>query len=180
MNRRTASLGLAAGAAAVAAAAFGWRVFGQRQGAPALPAPAPGAVDYFFSLNFDDADGTRRALSSWRGKTLVVNFWATWCGPCVEEMPRLQALADQFKSANVAVLGIGVDEPDNVRQFRRQHAIRFDLLVAGFEGMELAQRLGNPQPVLPYTALIGADGRILGQFSGQIDEAELRRRLAAT
>jgi peroxiredoxin len=180
MNRRLASAGLVAGAATVAAGVFAWRVVGNRSKAAPAPAGAAGAVDYFFSLNLDDPDGTRRPLSAWRGKILVVNFWATWCAPCVEEMPRLQALADQFKSANVAVLGIGVDEPDNVRQFRRQHGIRFDLLVAGFDGMELAQRLGNPQPVLPYTALIGADGHILGQFSGKIDEADLRRRLTPT
>jgi len=146
---------------------------------PAATTVSHAAAEDFFKLYFDDADGVRRALSAWRGKKLLVNFWASWCAPCVEEMPQLQALADDFRSSNVAVIGIGVDQADNVRQFRKQHKIRFDLLVAGFEGMELAQRLGNPQPILPYTVLIGPDGAILEQYSGRIDPAELRRRLAA-
>jgi len=179
MNRRQALVSVGLGAAAMVGGALAWRTWRSRfEAADDVVAVTDGAVDYFFSLNFDDSDGTRHALSAWRGKKLVVNFWATWCVPCVEEMPRLQALADQLAASNVAVVGISVDEPDNVRQFRHQHSIRYELLVAGFDGMALSQRLGNPQPVLPYTALIGADGRILGQFSGKIDEAELRRRLA--
>jgi peroxiredoxin len=165
------AFGLAAPAALCAGALLAWR-------RPVGPHVAAGAVDYFFTLNLDDADGVRHALASWRGKQLIVNFWATWCAPCVEEMPLLQALADQMQSSNVAVVGIAVDEPDNIRQFRREHGIRFDLLAAGFEGMELAQRLGNPDPVLPYTVLISADGRVMGQYSGRVDPAALQRKLS--
>jgi peroxiredoxin len=174
VNRRPLwiALGLAVPVALCAGALLAWR-------GPAAPPVADGAVDYFFSLYMNDADGARRPLSSWRGRNLVINFWATWCAPCVEEMPQLQAIADQMKSSNVAVLGIGVDEPDNIRQFRREHSIRFDLLAAGFDGMELAQRLGNPNPVLPYTVVVSGRGRVIAQYSGRIDPTELRRRLAA-
>jgi peroxiredoxin len=165
------ALTLAVPVALCAGALLAWR-------GPALPPVAGGAVDYFLSLNLNDADGARHALSSWRGRKLVINFWATWCAPCIEEMPQLQALADQLQSSNVTVLGIGVDEPDNIRQFRREHSIRFDLLAAGFDGMELAQRLGNPSPVLPYTVLVSAQGQVIARYSGRIDPAELRRKLA--
>jgi peroxiredoxin len=84
-----------------------------------------------------------------------------------------------MRASNVAVIGIGVDDADKIQQFRRQHAIRFDLLVAGLDGMDLARRLGNPQPVLPYTVLIRPDGRIAEQYSGRIRESELRREVGA-
>jgi len=165
------ALGLGAAAALCGGALLAWR-------RTARSTQSDEAVDYLFSLTFEDADDARRPISAWRGKKLVVNFWATWCVPCVEEMPRLQELADELKASNVAVIGIGVDDADNIRKFRQQHAIRFDLLVAGFDGMDLARRLGNPQPVLPYTVLVSPDGRIEEQYSGPISLSELRRRLS--
>jgi len=146
---------------------------------PAASTPAgESAVRSLFALNLDDADGRRRPVSEWRGKLLVVNFWATWCTPCIEEMPLLQRVADQYGARNVAVIGIGVDEIDKIREFRAKLAIRFPLLVAGFDGMDLARQLGNPEPVLPYTALVSPGGHILEQQSGRLQDAELRGWLA--
>jgi len=138
--------------------------------------PATGQVaDWLYDVKLPDADGVNRPLKTWQGSLLVVNFWATWCTPCIEEMPQLQQFADEFARSNVAVIGIGVDDADRIRDFRREHRLRLPLLTAGFDGMELAQRLGNPEPVLPYTALISPDGRILEEHSGRIEPPELRR-----
>jgi peroxiredoxin len=93
-------------------------------------------------------------------------------------MPELQRFADEFAPRNVAVIGIGVDDADKIRDFRSQHRLRIPLLAAGFDGMQLAQRLGNPEPVLPYTALISPDGRLVEEHSGRIQEPELRRWVA--
>jgi peroxiredoxin len=166
------AIGLAAALALSAGAIWSWRQPPARQGAD------PEALA-FFTLALPDADGVQRPLKTWQGKLLIVNFWATWCTPCVEEMPELQRLADQTQDRNLAVIGIGVDEPDKVREFRSRHGLRFALLVAGFDGMQLAQRLGNPEPVLPYTALISPDGRLLEKHSGRIEDPELRRWVAA-
>jgi len=130
---------------------------------------------WLFALKLPDADGIERPLKTWQGKMLVVNFWATWCAPCVEEMPELQKFADEFASRNVAVIGIGVDEADKVRDFRREHGLRIPLLAAGFDGMDIARRLGNPEPVLPYTALVTPDGQVVEEHSGRIQPPELRR-----
>jgi peroxiredoxin len=170
MRRRSVAIALAVAAASALAGGALWQ---WRRAAPdAVPDQAATAL---FALTLPDADGTRRSLQAWRGKLLVVNFWATWCTPCIEEMPELQRFADEFASRNVAVLGIGVDEEDKIRDFRRQHGLSIPLLAAGFDGMQLAQQLGNPQPVLPYTALISPDGRVVEEHSGRIQMPELRR-----
>jgi thiol-disulfide isomerase/thioredoxin len=158
------------GAVALSAGA----VWSWRQAAPELDP----AARSFFALSLPDADGVQQPLKTWQGKLLIVNFWATWCAPCIEEMPQLQKMADEFAPRNVAVIGIGVDDADKVRQFRSEHRIRIPLLAAGFGGMELAQRMGNPEPVLPYTALISPEGLIVEQHSGRIEEREVRQWVA--
>ncbi|HEX4597153.1 MAG TPA: TlpA disulfide reductase family protein [Burkholderiaceae bacterium] len=169
-GRRVAfiALGLAVALALGAGAVWTW----QRSAANAAAAQA---ATWLYDVKLPDADGVEHPLQAWRGTLLVVNFWATWCTPCIEEMPELQRFADEFANHNVAVIGIGVDDADRIRDFRREHALRLPLLAAGFDGMDLARRLGNPDPVLPYTALISPDGRILEQHSGRIQPPELRR-----
>ena len=174
MARRTVLIALAVSAAAFAVAAGAF--WGLRR--PAPDAAADQEAVALFAMKLPDADGVERPLLAWRGKLLVVSFWATWCAPCVEEMPELQRFADEFAPRNVAVIGIGVDDADKIRDFRSQHRLRIPLLAAGFDGMQLAQRLGNPEPVLPYTALISPDGRLVEEHSGRIQEPELRRWVA--
>jgi peroxiredoxin len=175
MARRTALIALALAAAIALAAGALWA---SRHPAAVTSAASDQAAVALFALTLPDADGVQRSLQSWRGKLLVVNFWATWCGPCVEEMPELQQFADEFAQRNVAVIGIGVDDADKIRDFRRQHQLRIPLLAAGFDGMQLALRLGNPEPVLPYTALISPDGRLVEEHSGRVQPPELRRWVA--
>ena len=172
VDRRTALIAaaLAAGGAVAGGAVWSWH-----RSAAEAASRADEAAEALFALTLPDADGVERPLSAWQGKLLVVNFWATWCTPCIEEMPELQRFADDFAGHNVAVIGIGVDEADKIRAFRRDHGLRIPLLAAGFDGMTLAQRLGNPEPVLPYTALISPAGHLLEKHSGRIESPELRR-----
>lgn len=137
-------------------------------------APAEAAVATLFAQRFTDADGTERSLGSWRGKTLIVNFWATWCAPCVEEMPDLQAVRDEYAARDVEVLGIGIDSARNITAFRDKLQIRFPLLVAGAGGSDLGRVLGNQAGVLPFTVLVTPDGRIVQRKIGQVKPAELR------
>jgi thiol-disulfide isomerase/thioredoxin len=171
MARRTALITL--GLAAVLALAAGAAVWAWRQ--PVAVAAADDAAASLFALKLPDADGVERPLKTWQGKLLIVNFWATWCTPCVEEMPELQKFSDEYAARNVAVIGIGVDDADKIRDFRRQHGLRIPLLTAGFNGMQIAQQLGNPQPVLPYTAVISPGGRVVEEHSGRVEQPELQR-----
>jgi thiol-disulfide isomerase/thioredoxin len=159
------------GATAVAALAAGAGVAWWRTQAQAVDA---GAVDALFAATYPDADGRPQPLRQWNGKLLVVNFWATWCAPCVEEMPELQRVHDDFRARGVEVIGLGIDTAPKIRAFRDQLGLRFPLLVAAADGTEIARRLGNPMGALPYTVLISTDSRVLHRKLGRVRDAELR------
>lgn len=143
------------------------------------PRPAlPRQVAALFAQTLTDSEGKPHTLAAWRGKVLVVNFWAPWCPPCVEEMPELAAWQRQMQDKNVQVIGIGVDSAANIREFlSKNQSIDYPLLVAGIAGIELSRQLGNAQGGLPYTVMLDAQGRILYQKSGRITLPELMNHL---
>jgi peroxiredoxin len=164
---------LAAAVAVVALAigmAFGWRHL----------APASGAsAEAFFAQRFDDLDGRPETMERFRGRLVVVNFWATWCAPCVEEMPDLQRVHDEYAARGVTVIGLGIDSPSALRRFRDDHRLSLPLYAAGAAGSEVGRALGNASGALPYTVLVDRKGRIVQARLGQIRPPELRRWLEA-
>ncbi|WP_229490730.1 TlpA family protein disulfide reductase [Pseudoduganella namucuonensis] len=163
------------------AAAGAW--FQQAEKAP-IPAPKAaavqpgGPVDELFLAQLNDAKGAKQALAQWKGRHLVVNFWAPWCGPCVEEMPELSRLQAEVSAKNVQVIGIGIDTPSNIADFSEKNKISYPVYVAGMGGTELSRKFGNNQGGLPYTVLIGADGQVLKTYLGRLKFDELRADLA--
>jgi thiol-disulfide isomerase/thioredoxin len=139
-----------------------------------------GDAEPFFSQTFDDLDGRAEAMTRWRGQVVVVNFWATWCAPCVEEMPLLQSIQDEYSARGVRVVGLGIDTPSALRHFRDQHRLSLPLYAAGAQGSELGRALGNRGGALPYTVLVDRNGRIVAARLGQLKAAELRRWLDNT
>lgn len=173
MNRRTGLIMLATGAlaAGLGVAVNWWRT---------EPARAtPDATAALFAATFHDADGRPQPLAQWRGQPLVVNFWATWCPPCVEEMPDLQQIREAYRDRGVEVVGIGIDSAARIAEFRDKHRITLPLLVAGIGGSDLNRALGNGSGALPFTVLIGADGSIRERQLGQVKPEQLRRWLEA-
>lgn len=169
MNRVQTSIAIAATALIAAVAGAGvawWRI-----------APQPPAIDAastLFAASFEDADGRPQPFAQWRGRPLVVNFWATWCPPCVEEMPDLQRVRDEYRGRGVEIVGVGIDNAAKIRDFRDRHGITLPLLVAGVGGSDLGKELGNAAGVLPYTALVAADGSVIQRRIGRIRPDELR------
>jgi thiol-disulfide isomerase/thioredoxin len=155
---------------------------------PAAPlttviAPTGGAMhtpaSALFAQSMNDAKGVPQALSQWKGKALVVNFWAPWCAPCVEEMPELAALATASAGKNINIIGIGIDSPKNIAEFAAKFKITYPLYVAGMSGTDLARQFGNAGGGLPYTVLIGADGQVRKTYLGRLKFDELKADLAA-
>jgi len=165
---------IVAGVVAVAAAAGGVATGIWKARANARDLAAARAL---FALTLADPAGASQSLSQWEGRPLVVNFWAPWCAPCVEEMPDLQRFRDEHRASGLEVIGLGIDSAAHIRQFRDEHRITLPLLVAGAEGSAISSQLGNAAGVLPYTVLIGADGRVQERKIGRIRPEELRRWL---
>lgn len=143
------------------------------------PAAGGASAQPLFEQTFQDLDGRTDAMSLLKGQVVVVNFWATWCPPCIEEMPDLQRVHDEYRSRGVTVVGLGIDSPAAMRRFRDENQLSLPLYAAGAGGSELARVLGNQTGALPYTVLVSRDGRIVRAHLGQIRPAELRRWLEA-
>jgi len=137
------------------------------------------SAEAFFARTFNDLDGQPVDMARWKDRIVVVNFWATWCPPCVEEMPDLQRAHDEYADRGVTVVGLGIDSPAALQRFRDQHGLSLPLFAAGAAGSELGRTLGNPSGALPYTILVDRKGRIVRSHLGQIQPAELRRWLDA-
>ena len=130
-----------------------------------------------FAASFPDENGKTQALKQWQGKIIVLNFWATWCPPCREEMPELSVLNTEYQNKNIIVLGIATDDIGLVKEFSKETKVSYPLLAADFAGNELAASLGNNQDVLPYTVIIKADGSIAKTYFGRISKPRLEEAL---
>lgn len=126
-----------------------------------------------WTLEFDTPAGTRLALSSLRGRPLMINFWATWCPPCVEELPLLNSFFQENSSKGWQVVGIAVDKLAPVQAFLARQPLAFPVVLAGMEGLALSKSLGNQAGGLPFTVLVGADGSILNRKIGKLSERDL-------
>ena len=183
MNERTAlRLAVATGVATLlTAGVLGYRLLihagpesaGRPPGlisSPALtPEEAAVAVDAVFALNLPDLDGRPQPLAQWRGKVLVVNFWASWCKPCIDEMPALSRLNSHFAPLGVQFVGIGVDDAGKLAAFIRTTPVSYPVLVASPAGMTPGLQVKG----LPYTVVIGRDGRSAMTRLGRVDEGSL-------
>lgn len=166
---------LYAAVAVVVSVAALYAEFGKKPSAPSS-SDVPVAVVQdplarLFNAALTDLDGKARSVADWRGKPMVVNFWATWCAPCVKEMPELNAMQQRYP--HVQLLGIGIDTADNMRSFVSKIPVSYPLLVAGVEGVDLTRELGNPAGGVPFTLVLDADGRITKKIAGLIKFDEL-------
>ena len=130
-------------------------------------------------LRLTDLDGRPQPLAQWQGKGLVINFWASWCAPCVEEMPVFSRLHERYVGQGVQFVGIGVDEADKLRSFVNARPVSYPVLVAGGETTALP---GVNLRGLPYTLVLDRSGQVDSFRLGRLDEATLDpilRRLSA-
>ncbi|MES2412541.1 MAG: TlpA disulfide reductase family protein [Pseudomonadota bacterium] len=171
MNRRNMLYGGAAAVAAVAGAGVAWWKI--RPHDVVMPAASAGPADPFWNLSFDTPDGQPLAMNSFRGKPLLVNFWGTWCPPCIEELP----LLDSFYKANTAkgwqVLGLAVDQPSAVRKWLQAKPLAFAVAMAGLDGTQLSKSMGNSSGSMPFTVVFDAAGQLRHRKTGKVTPEEL-------
>jgi len=127
-------------------------------------------VQEVLALTLPDLGGQRQSIAQWRGKILVVNYWASWCAPCVEEIPAFSRLQRQYAAQGVQFVGIGIDNVENMQAFVKATPISYPLLVAD---PAASQMPGLQIKGLPYTLVIGPDGRVQGSRLGRLDESRL-------
>ncbi|MDE2402497.1 MAG: TlpA family protein disulfide reductase [Burkholderiales bacterium] len=167
MSTRRSLLTLAGLAALGAGAWWSWR-----HTPPAAQAGDPLPAD-FWSQQFDTLAGPALRLASLQGRPIVLNFWATWCPPCIKEMPELERFHREFAPQGWQVVGLAIDGPTPVREFLAKTPVGFPIGLAGFGGTELAKALGDSAGGLPFSVLIDARGRLRQRKIGAITHDEL-------
>jgi len=136
------------------------------------------SAEALFSVRLTDLAGTPRTLSEWRGRILVVNFWATWCPPCREEIPGLVRARDKLLPSNVEFIGIAIDQVAKVVDFARNVHISYPLLMADATGLDLVRTLGNPSGGLPFTVVLDRKGLVAHRNLGSITQQKLEGQVA--
>ena len=142
--------------------------------------PAPNATQTLFATSLNNLAGQSVKLDQYKGKTLIVNFWASWCPPCIAEMPELSRFYKDHASKDLQMIGIAIDNPTSVRNFLKARAVSYPVLLGGMDGTDLSAKLGDHQGGLPFTAIIAPDGAIVFQKLGQTSYTELLKHLPGT
>ncbi len=171
MNRR--QILLTAGVAATAAAAgAGWAWWCHIE-APSSRGTDSAAERALWALRFEQPAGGELVMADLRGQPLLLNFWATWCPPCIEEMPLLDRFQQDRQASGWRVVGLAVDRLEPVQDFLAKHPMGFTTGLAGMDGMNLSRSLGNTGGALPFSAVFGRDGRLLRTHLGPLTASDL-------
>jgi thiol-disulfide isomerase/thioredoxin len=136
------------------------------------------ALEELSSHRFSDPTGQAVALSQWHGTPLLINFWATWCEPCREEVPEL-VRAQRTHGKSLQVVGIGVDSPGKIGEFAKTYNVNYPMVVAGPEVIEITRRLGNTAGGLPYTLAIDASGHLQSRHLGGMSRERIEELVRA-
>lgn len=167
-RRNVLILGTVAAAAAVAGGVAGVLALQSRTGTAEL-----------LSARFPDLSGQSRRLSDWQGRALLCNFWASWCAPCREELPLLDAAHREYAANGLQIVGIAIDRAENVHEYLKSIKIGYPVLIAEGSAINLMRRLGNRNGALPFTVTVDRAGRMRQRKLGAYSAAELNAELAA-
>ncbi|WP_353134268.1 TlpA disulfide reductase family protein [Limnohabitans sp.] len=170
-NRRMAMYAGVAAIAAIAGAGVAWN----RQAGHGKSGIAAEVMQAFWAAEFDTPTGESLSMSAFKGRPLVVNFWATWCTPCVEEMPLIDVFFRQNQKNGWQVLGLAIDQPSRVRQFMGQFPVTYKIGLAGLSGTELGKILGNEVGGLPFTVVLDAQGHLIQRKMGKLSPEDIRK-----
>lgn len=154
---------------AVSALAAGYWLHPWNRGAT----PNTGNVAQLMAATLPDMDGKPQALAQWRGKVMVVNFWATWCPPCLKEIPEFVRMQEKFGRRGLQFVGIAIDNRDKVREFAAKFRINYPVLIGELDAIELVRVVGNDRGGLPFTVIVDRKGQLIGTELGGLNEQKL-------
>ena len=162
---------------AIAAAVAGYAYHSYRSATPSPKEPA--ALGELMTARFADLQGNAASIGQWRGQVLVINFWATWCEPCREEIPLFIRLQKKYGDRGLTFIGIALDRPDAVRPYAAEMGMNFPVLIGGTDAIDLARRTGNRSAVLPFTIVVDSKGRVAMTEIGVVKESRIDPLLAS-
>jgi len=142
-------------------------------------APETGAAATLTRMPFKDFDGAEVTLARWRGKVTVVNFWATWCPPCREEIPGLVEVYARQGANGAQIVGIAVDSADKTRDFVKTFGVSYPVVIGGMETIDLMRSLGNKAGALPFTIVLDRDGKLAGTHLGLMSVEQVEAAIRA-
>ena len=162
MNKSTLLIMFAA-VVALAAGLFVQRLSATKQPEPNVPAIA-------FSL--PDVTGKQRNINEWQGKILIINFWATWCPPCLKEIPEFIKLQNEYKK-DLQFIGIAIEDKQAVEAYLKTININYPMLIGGDEGIVLSRQLGNIVNAVPFTLIVNQQGQIIHRQPGELSSEKI-------
>ncbi|WP_414708682.1 TlpA disulfide reductase family protein [Ramlibacter sp.] len=169
-SRRALLAGAGAAALLAGGAAAWWRLRVDE---------SAGSIDALWPLSFRTPEGATLAMAGFRGKSLLVNFWATWCPPCIDELPLLDGFYREHASKGWQVVGLAIDQPSAVRAFLQHTPVAFPVGLAGLQGTELTKTLGNEVGGLPFSVFVDASGKMRERRIGRLSRPDLDRWFAS-
>ncbi len=131
------------------------------------------AAERLQNLVLSDPAGRSQNLSQWNGRIRIINFWATWCEPCREEVPALVRIRSKYATNGVEIIGIALDSAEKVAEFAREFSIQYPLVLGGVELIDITRGLGNRAGGLPFTLLLDREGAVVATRLGGLDDAQL-------
>jgi thiol-disulfide isomerase/thioredoxin len=156
-------------AAAVSALAVGFWLHQWNSGG----APVSGDVTQLMAASLPDVEGKPQALAQWQGKVMVVNFWATWCRPCLEEIPEFIRMQEKLGNQGLQFVGIAIDDRIKAREFALKYHMNYPVLIGEIGAIELVRIAGNAHGGLPFTVIVDRRGRLIGTELGGLNEQKL-------
>jgi thiol-disulfide isomerase/thioredoxin len=166
---------LAAAGAVVALAAVYFAVPKQSEQVASQTAAQEISAEPVFAASFRDLDDKLQPLKQWRGKVVVLNFWAPWCPPCREEMPDFIKLQDKYRERGLVFIGVALDEKIKVQAFADEIGVNYPILLGEMEAVDLARKIGNRLGGLPFTVVIDRNGKIIASEVGGLTMTKLEK-----
>lgn len=135
-------------------------------------------VTQVVNFSFPDSSGQAQSVDQWRGKLLIINFWASWCAPCLQEIPEFMQIQQEFREKGLQFIGVAIEEAETLLPYLQEQQINYPVLIAGDAGIIQAQQLGNVSNAVPFTLIVNPAGEVVHRHPGALSREKLLEIIA--